>query len=50
MSGCGCGEEIEAINRAERGVLLTPLVINGVMFVVQLVTGIIADPTGLTTD
>lgn len=50
MSGCGCGEEIEATEQAERKVLLTLLVINGVMFVVELVAGLVADSTGLIAD
>ena len=50
MSGCGCGEDIEATNQAERRVLLALLVINGVMFVVELFAGIVADSTGLIAD
>lgn len=50
MSGCGCGDDIEATNQAERRVLLALLVINGVMFVVELVAGIVADSTGLIAD
>ena len=50
MSGCGCGDDIEATNQAERRVLLALLVINGVMFVVELFAGIVADSTGLIAD
>jgi len=50
MSGCGCGGDIEATNQAERRVLLALLVINGVMFVVEFVAGLIADSTGLIAD
>ena len=50
MSGCGCGDDIEATNQAERRVLLALLVINGAMFVVELVAGIVADSTGLIAD
>ena len=50
MSGCGCGDDIEATNQAERRVLLTLLVINGVMFVVELFAGLVADSTGLIAD
>ena len=48
MSGCGC--EIEISRREERRVLWWLLVINAVMFVVEIVLGWIADSTGLIAD
>jgi len=48
MSGCGC--EIEIKDKAQRGVLLWLLAINGVMFVAEMVAGIIGDSTALIAD
>ncbi|MES0371383.1 MAG: cation transporter [Mariprofundaceae bacterium] len=48
MSDCGC--EIEAGNREQRNVLLLLLLINAVMFGVELVLGIVAQSTGLIAD
>lgn len=49
MSGCGCGD-IEIKNRAESKVLWQLLAINGVMFVIELVIGWLAQSTGLIAD
>jgi len=48
VSGCGC--EIEIKDKAQRGVLLWLLAINGVMFVAEMVAGIIGDSTALIAD
>ena len=48
MSGCGC--EMEARNAQERTTLLIVLAINAVMFVVELVLGLMAESTGLIAD
>jgi len=48
MSGCGC--EIEIKNRDQRRVLIVLLLINGVMFVAEMVAGIMADSTALIAD
>jgi len=48
MSDCGC--KIEANNREQRNVLLLLLLINGVMFGVELTLGIVAQSTGLIAD
>lgn len=48
MSDCQCQEASNEIT--ERSVLLTLLAINGVMFVAELVAGIVADSTGLLAD
>lgn len=48
MSDCGC--EIEANNREQRNVLLLLLLINGVMFGVELSLGIFAQSSGLIAD
>lgn len=50
MSDCGCGADLKATDRAERNVLLVLLVINGAMFAVELVAGVLADSTGLIAD
>lgn len=48
MPGCDC--QIEAKNAAERRTLLKLLLINGVMFVVGVAGGIVADSTALVAD
>lgn len=48
MSDCGCA--IEARNEQERKTLLIVLAINALMFVVELVVGLLAQSTGLIAD
>ncbi len=48
MSGCGC--EIEIKNRDQSRVLILLLAINGVMFVAEMVAGILGDSTALIAD
>ena len=48
MSGCGC--EIEIKNRDQSRVLILLLAINGMMFVAEIVAGIISDSTALIAD
>lgn len=48
MSDCGC--HIEVDSKQQSRVLVTLLAINAVMFVVEVITGIIADSTGLIAD
>lgn len=48
MTGCGC--EFEATKQEQQKVLWWLLLINAVMFVVELITGIVADSTGLIAD
>jgi len=48
MPECECG--IEADNREQRNVLLLLLLINAVMFGVELILGIVAQSTGLIAD
>ncbi|VAW87172.1 Cobalt-zinc-cadmium resistance protein CzcD [hydrothermal vent metagenome] len=48
MSGCGC--EIEVKNRNQSRVLILLLAINGVMFVAEIIAGIMADSTALIAD
>ena len=48
MSGCGC--EIEIKDREQSRVLILLLAINGVMFVAEIIAGIIADSTALIAD
>jgi len=48
MSGCGC--EIEIKNRNQSRVLILLLAINGVMFVAEIIAGIMADSTALIAD
>jgi len=48
MSGCGC--EVEIKNREQSRVLILLLVINGVMFVAEIIAGIIGDSTALIAD
>ena len=48
MSGCGC--EMEARNGQERKTLLLVLGINALMFVFEMVLGILAESTGLIAD
>ena len=48
MSGCGCGSE--QANSLERKTLLALLVINGGMFIVEIILGIYAESTGLIAD
>jgi cation diffusion facilitator family transporter len=48
MSGCGC--EIEIKNREQSRTLIILLIINGVMFVAEMVAGIIGDSTALIAD
>lgn len=48
MSGCGCGAD--QADHLERKTLILLLSINAVMFVVELMLGIIAESTGLIAD
>ncbi len=48
MSDCDCS--FEAKSRSQRQVLITLLAINATMFVVEIVTGLIAESTGLIAD
>ncbi len=48
MSGCGC--EIEIKNGEQRRVLIWLLAINGVMFVAEMIAGVMADSTALIAD
>ena len=47
MSGCGCAEEATGL---ERRTLVTLLVINGAMFVAEVIVGWIAESTALLAD
>lgn len=48
MSDCDCSIEVES--RQQGRVLKTLLVINAAMFIIELVTGILAESTGLIAD
>lgn len=48
MSNCDCSLEIES--KDQRRVLITLLVINAVMFTVEIAAGILAESTGLIAD
>ena len=48
MAGCGC--EVEIKNNEQKQILYTLLAINGTMFVVELVAGIIGQSAGLIAD
>ena len=48
MSGCGC--EIEVKNKEQSRVLILLLAINGVMFVAEMIAGVIGDSTALIAD
>ncbi len=48
MPGCGC--DIEAKNAEQRRVLVFLLIINGVMFFVEIVVGLLAESTALLAD
>jgi cation diffusion facilitator family transporter len=48
MSDCDCS--IEVVSRQQSRVLKTLLAINATMFVIELVTGILAESTGLIAD
>ena len=48
MSDCDCSIEVES--RQQSRVLIALLAINAVMFVVEMVTGILAESTGLIAD
>lgn len=48
MSDCDCKIEVES--RQQSRVLITLLAINAAMFVIELVTGILAESTGLIAD
>ena len=48
MSGCGC--EIEIKDKEQSRVLIVLLAINGVMFVAEIIAGIIGDSTALIAD
>ncbi len=48
MSGCGC--EVEIKDKSERRVLIVLLLINGVMFAVELIVGWLAQSTALIAD
>jgi len=48
MSGCGC--EVEIKNQEQSRVLILLLAINGVMFVAEIIAGIIGDSTALIAD
>jgi cation diffusion facilitator family transporter len=47
MGNCGCGDVDDS---AQRGVLIALLVINGFMFLVEAIAGIMAESTGLLAD
>ena len=49
MSGCGCEIEIKD-DKEQRWVLIWLLAINGVMFVAEVIAGIIGDSTALIAD
>ena len=48
MSGCGC--EVEIKDKEQRRVLILLLAINGVMFVAEMIAGIVGDSTALIAD
>jgi len=48
MAGCGC--EVEIKDKEQSRVLIQLLAINGVMFVAEIIAGIIADSTALIAD
>jgi cation diffusion facilitator family transporter len=48
MSNCDCS--VEAESKAQRGVLWILLLINGFMFLAELIAGIVADSSGLIGD
>ena len=48
MSNCDCS--IEAEHKAQRGVLRILLLINGFMFLAELIAGLVADSSGLIGD
>jgi len=48
MSDCGC--KVEADNAAQRKVLVYLLLINGTMFLVEMITGVLASSTALIAD
>ncbi len=48
MSDCDCSIEVES--RQQRSALITLLAINAGMFIVEVVTGILAESTGLIAD
>jgi len=48
VSGCGC--EIEIKDKEQRWVLIWLLAINGVMFIAEMVAGIMGDSTALIAD
>ena len=48
MSGCGC--EVEIKDKEQSRVLILLLAINGVMFVAEIIAGIVADSTALIAD
>lgn len=48
MSDCDCSIEVES--RQQRRVLIVLLAINGAMFVVEVITGVVAESTGLIAD
>ena len=49
MSDCGCGPT-EAETKEQRRALWIALILNGIMFAVEVTTGIIAQATGLIAD
>lgn len=48
MSGCGC--EVEIKNKAESRVLIVLLLINALMFLVEIVAGLVGQSTALIAD
>ena len=48
MNDCGCSVEIDP--KDQRGVLITLLLINALMFVVEVAIGVLAESTGLIAD
>jgi len=48
MSDCACRTEVEGVD--QKSVLLTLLLINGFMFCVELIVGLLAESTGLVAD
>jgi Co/Zn/Cd efflux system component len=45
---CDC--HVESANQAQRGVLVTLLAINGAMFLIEIVVGIVAQSSGVIAD
>ncbi len=48
MAGCGCDVDMES--RGQRRVLVVLLAVNGVMFIAEMVAGLLSDSTALIAD